>query len=39
MTTTWYATPDLVAEHRASLEDAARRYRATRTLRRIRRRK
>lgn len=39
MTPTWYSTPDLVAEHRASLEDAARRYRATHTLRRIWRRK
>jgi hypothetical protein len=39
MTTTWYSTPDLVAEHRAALEDAARRHRATRSLRRIWRRK
>jgi hypothetical protein len=39
MTTTWYSTPNLVAEHRAHLEDEARRHRATRNLRRIWRRK
>ena len=38
MNTTWYQTPDLVAEHRAALEDAARRHRATRSYRRIWRR-
>ena len=38
MNTTWYQTPDLVAEHRAALEGAARRHRATRSLRRIWRR-
>jgi hypothetical protein len=38
MNTTWYSTQSLVAEHRASLEDAARRHRANRFLRSIWRR-
>ena len=39
MTTTWYQTPDLVAEHRAALEGAARLHRATRSFRRTWRRR